>query len=141
MAESNALYSEIDRLRGIVSEQVDEIFNLREEINDLLIKEMRHTEYEELGAAIGATVATKQKAYGNSFGKAGDVLRILYPDGLNPEQYDDVLAVTRIIDKLFRIATDKDALGESPYRDIAGYGILGAMKGKHNGSSTTEDQG
>ncbi|MBW2598588.1 MAG: hypothetical protein JRC60_00445 [Deltaproteobacteria bacterium] len=51
------------------------------------------------------------------------------------------MAVTRIIDKLFRIATDKDALGESPYHDIAGYGILGAMKGGHNGNSATENQG
>jgi len=34
----------------------------------------------------------------------------------------------RIIDKLFRIATQKEAFGESPYRDIAGYGLLGVMK-------------
>lgn len=37
-----------------------------------------------------------------------------------------VLITVRIFDKLKRIATDRDALGESPYRDIAGYGILGA---------------
>ncbi len=36
-----------------------------------------------------------------------------------------MLAITRIIDKLFRIATKKDAFGESPFKDIAGYGILG----------------
>jgi hypothetical protein len=36
-----------------------------------------------------------------------------------------MLAVTRIVDKLFRIATDKDAFGENPFKDIAGYGILG----------------
>ena len=36
-----------------------------------------------------------------------------------------MLAVVRIVDKLFRIATDKDAFGESPFKDIAGYGILG----------------
>jgi hypothetical protein len=29
------------------------------------------------------------------------------------------------IGKLFRIATKKDAFGESPFKDIAGYGILG----------------
>jgi hypothetical protein len=32
------------------------------------------------------------------------------------------------LDKLFRIATARDALGESPYRDIAGYGLLGAAR-------------
>jgi hypothetical protein len=36
-----------------------------------------------------------------------------------------MLAITRIVDKLFRIATKKDAFGENPFKDIAGYGILG----------------
>jgi sulfate transport system permease protein len=44
------------------------------------------------------------------------------------EQYDDMLCIVRIIDKLFRIATAKDAFGESPYGDITGYGLLGLMK-------------
>ncbi|MBW2675346.1 MAG: hypothetical protein JRD89_18365 [Deltaproteobacteria bacterium] len=123
----NALYDELDRLRGVVSEQIEEIFSLKGEINDLVVKQTCRSEYEDVGASIGVTVAAKQKAYGDSFGKAGGLLRILYPDGISPKQYDDALAVTRIIDKLFRIATDKDALGESPYHDIAGYGILGSM--------------
>ena len=82
--------------------------------------------YEAAGRALGALVDAKQAAYGDSFTKAGDVLRILYPSGIRPEQYRDALAVVRVIDKLFRIATDRDALGESPWRDIAGYGLLGA---------------
>ena len=71
-------------------------------------------------------VDEKNRAYGDSFARAGNVLREMYPDGVTPDQYDDMLAVVRIIDKLFRIATDRDALGESPFRDIAGYGLLGA---------------
>ena len=82
--------------------------------------------YEAAGRALGALVDTKQAAYGDSFGRAGDVLRILYPAGIRPEQYRDALAVTRVVDKLFRIATDRDALGESPWLDVAGYGLLGA---------------
>jgi hypothetical protein len=85
-------------------------------------------EYREKGAEIGKLVDEKQRAYGDSFGKAGNVLRELYPDGIRPEQYDDMLAVARILDKLFRIASDKHAFGESPYSDIAGYGLLGAIK-------------
>lgn len=84
--------------------------------------------YEALGQVIGKTTDSKQAAYGDSFGRSGGLLRILYPDGIKPDQYDDALAVIRIIDKLFRIATDRDALGESPYRDIAGYGLLGAAR-------------
>jgi len=48
----------------------------------------------------------------------------LYPNGVKPEQYVDLLVTVRIVDKLFRIANRKDALGENPWQDIAGYGIL-----------------
>lgn len=84
--------------------------------------------YEAMGQAIGRLVEEKQAAYGDSFGKSGDILRILYPQGISPGQIDDALCIVRIVDKLFRVATDKDALGESPYRDIAGYGLLGASR-------------
>ena len=84
--------------------------------------------FANLGAEIGALVDEKQRAYGDSFGKSGDVLRILYPDGIRLEQLDDALAITRITDKLFRIATDRDALGESPWRDIAGYALLATRR-------------
>ena len=82
-------------------------------------------EYEILGQSVGKLVAEKQDAYGNSFGQSGKVLEILYPDGVQPEQYKDMLTIVRIIDKLFRIANRKDYNGESPYTDIAGYGLLG----------------
>uniref|UniRef100_A0A6M3XQJ2 Uncharacterized protein n=1 Tax=viral metagenome TaxID=1070528 RepID=A0A6M3XQJ2_9ZZZZ len=84
--------------------------------------------YKDLGIEVGELVDKKQKAYGNSFSKGADILKILYPDGVNPKEYTDMLSMIRIIDKLFRIATQKEAFGESPYRDIAGYGLLGVMK-------------
>jgi hypothetical protein len=79
--------------------------------------------YEQLGAEIGRLVAEKQAAYGDSFAKAGDVLRILYPNGVTLEQLDDMLTIARVLDKLFRIATAKDAFGESPWADVTGYGL------------------
>ena len=83
----------------------------------------------EISDQIAALTVRKNKSYGDSFRKCGEVLRILYPDGVKTEQYTDMAAVVRIIDKLFRIASnEKDAFGESPYRDIAGYGLLGAWK-------------
>jgi len=39
-----------------------------------------------------------------------------------------MLTITRIIDKLFRIANRKDAFNESPYWDLTGYGLLGYVK-------------
>lgn len=83
------------------------------------------TDLEALGAELGKLVKKKRAAYGNSHEKSGEVLAILYPEGVKPEQYGDMLTVARVIDKLFRVATDRDAMGESPWRDVAGYGLLG----------------
>lgn len=86
------------------------------------------SKFEMIAAEIGSLVAEKNAAYGASFAKCGEFLRLLYPEGIQPAQYDDALALVRIFDKQMRVATRKDAFGESPYRDIAGYGILGAVK-------------
>ena len=80
--------------------------------------------YEQVGAKIGALVDEKNAAYGDSFHQSGGILRILYPHGVWPEQYDDFLAQIRVIDKMFRIATRKKAFGEDPWQDIAGYAVL-----------------
>lgn len=82
-------------------------------------------DYKKIATELGILVQEKQEAYGNSFGKSEQILKVLYPNGIQPENYQDVLTITRILDKLFRIATKKDAFGESPYRDIAGYALLG----------------
>lgn len=79
---------------------------------------------------VGELVTAKDAAYGSSFAKSGEFLKLLYPSSIQPEQYGDALLLVRIFDKQMRIATDKDALGENPYRDIAGYGILGATEKK-----------
>ena len=87
-------------------------------------KKKKKTTFEEIGSKIGRLVNAKNKAYGDSFSKSGDVFKILYPKGIAPDQYGDMLAIMRILDKFFRIATDKDAFGESPWQDIAGYALL-----------------
>lgn len=84
--------------------------------------------YPDLGRSIGELVEAKQAAYGDSFGRSGAVMRALYPAGIPPEKLDDALAVVRVLDKLFRIATARDALGESPWRDIAGYALLAVKR-------------
>ncbi len=109
-------------------------------------------DYEALGRHIGAMVTAKQEAYGDSFGRAGPIMRILYPDGISSDRMDDALVVVRILDKLSRIATRRDAFGEDPFRDIAGYGILATarnemkikenevMRSKKSGWLTYEDK-
>jgi len=88
------------------------------------------TIYEQTAEEIGKLVSEKNTAYGSSFAESYKILSVLYPKGIMPHQYTDALATIRVIDKLFRIATDKDALGESPWQDIAGYGILGVVNNK-----------
>jgi len=82
-------------------------------------------DYKSIGMSVGKLVQDKNKAYGDSFGRACDILEVLYPEGIKPEQYRDALAITRVIDKLFRLANKKDAFGESPWKDICGYAMLG----------------
>ncbi len=85
-------------------------------------------DYEAIGSAIGTLLTEKQACYGNAFEKTGDVLKILYPNGMQPYQYAELLALIRVLDKIFRISNlpedKKDLMGEEPWKDIAGYAIL-----------------
>jgi hypothetical protein len=99
---------------------------------ELIVDEEGFVKFKEMGQALGELVESKQVQYGDSAGRAGRIIEILYPDGIKPYQYDDALLMVRVLDKLSRIAqrgTDgKDLGGESPWKDIAGYGLLGAVK-------------
>jgi hypothetical protein len=97
-------------------------FNSMEYIEPL--KLMEQGQYEKIGNSIGKLVDEKNKAYGDSFNKCSEFLKILYPFGVKPEDYTDLLGIVRVFDKLMRIANKKDAFGENPWNDIAGYGIL-----------------
>jgi len=81
------------------------------------------SKYREIGEKVIALTEEKDAAYGHAVATAGDVLKLLYPDGVKPEQYRDAAIMVRVIDKLKRIATKKNAFGESPWLDIMGYGL------------------
>jgi len=84
--------------------------------------------FQSVANEVGALVEEKNAAYGDSFAKCAKILLELYPRGIPVEAYRDALGVVRVIDKLFRIANKKDAFGESPWRDVAGYGIVAATQ-------------
>ena len=86
--------------------------------------------FSEIGYDVGSLVSDKQRAYGDSFGRSGECLRQMFPDGIKTEQYDDLLTIARILDKLFRIANNPNAFSENPYQDIVGYGLLGMNRHK-----------
>lgn len=81
--------------------------------------------YEVMGQRIGQLVDRKQREYGDSWGKAAGILRILFPDGIKPEDYHAALGIVRVIDKLSRIANGNQG-DENAWNDLAGYGLLGS---------------
>jgi len=85
---------------------------------------LHHPEWADIFGEIAVVVDRSNKAYGDSFRLSAEFLKILWPDGVPSESYADMLAIIRVFDKMKRIATMKDAFGESPARDIAGYGGL-----------------
>lgn len=88
------------------------------------------TKYVDVATEIGKLITEKQAAYGDAFGKAQEVLKVFYPNGIPVEKLADALTVVRVVDKLFRIATDKNAFNEDPWQDIAGYAILSVVRNK-----------
>ncbi len=82
--------------------------------------------YKELGAEVGALVDEKAKAYGRSVATAANFLELLYPDGIDPWQYEDALVLARIFEKCARRVNNPNA-GESDFLDIAGHALLGLM--------------
>lgn len=97
-----------------------------------------NSNYEDIGFEVGELVQRKQRAYGDSFGRSGDCLRQMFPNGIKPEQYDDLLTIARILDKLFRIANNPKAFNENPYQDIVGYGLLGMKRHMENTNERTQ---
>jgi hypothetical protein len=96
-------------------------------------KEIR-LEAEKLGRIVGK----KNKAYGDSTSKTVDIVKVFMQKYQNedgtytiPEELiEQITRQVRIIDKQCRLFNNpkQDLMEESPYLDIAGYGILGNLK-------------
>ena len=86
--------------------------------------------FKDTAEEIGNLVTLKNEAYGSAFERAGEIMNILFPDGITPHQMTDALAIVRVLDKFFRIGARKNAFDESPWEDVAGYGILMATLDK-----------
>lgn len=90
---------------------------------------MENNKYAAAALEIANLIALKQEAYGCAFDNAHKILEVLYPNGIAPEDYKQLLTITRVIDKLFRIATNNDPVfQEDPWRDICGYALLSLGK-------------
>ena len=80
--------------------------------------------FAKIGADIGDLVQEKNEAYGNSFEHSGEIMKFLFPKGIPPEKYVIALSLVRIIDKIFRLATNPSYNNENCWKDMAGYCVL-----------------
>jgi hypothetical protein len=63
-------------------------------LNVKLPRRFKMTErYEDTGANIGRLVKRKNSAYGDSFTKSGEILKLLYPNGVKLGEYKTLLAM------------------------------------------------
>ena len=90
--------------------------------------------YETIAEEIAKLVEIKQQKYGDSFGNSYKILEVLYPKGIQPKDYQDLLTVVRVIDKLFRI-TKGDQGDESAWKDINGYSLLSLVRDSRKGET------
>ena len=95
------------------------------------------SKYQQIATEIASLVERKQTSYGDAFGQAHLELAILFPNGIPVERYTDVLTITRIVDKLFRIANNKELFAEDPWADICGYALL--CLGRRAGQETPSE--
>jgi len=77
------------------------------------------------GLQIGLLVGSKQQQYGDTISSMGPLLRVLYPDGIGHNQYDDLALIVRILDKIGRITKGNGQGSEDAWGDLAGYALLG----------------
>lgn len=76
--------------------------------------------YKETALKITGLLEEKNASYGDSIGTSAQAFKLLYPEGIKPEQYGNVLILIRIWDKMKRIAAGHS---EDSWQDIAGYAI------------------
>lgn len=125
---------DLDRVNAQREELAEKIEELARERHNRPIGK-----FHEIAHGIANLLEEKNKAYGNSFDVCNKFLELLYPNGVKVEQYHDMLTLVRMFDKQKRIATDKDAFGEDPYRDVAGYAILAINGRRPQVHPTTEE--
>lgn len=82
-------------------------------------------DFHGVASELADTLTEKNARYGNSFAVTGNFLRLLWPDGCKPEDFDRVMLCARMFDKMKRLAAAQSGDDEDPLLDLAGYAVLG----------------
>ena len=82
--------------------------------------------HEDTAKELCALLEEKEKRYGRAYLDVPKMLQILYPNGVRPQEYNTLLTITRILDKIYRLSNNDTT--EDPWLDIAGYAFLELRK-------------
>ena len=106
-------------------------------------------QYDVQGAKLIELLKKKRDAYGDNLTSGATFLHLFYPDGIPVAAYKDLLIMVRVLDKLFRLANqhrhDDSGDGffddESPWWDVAGYGLATVVDRVLEGRERRTDEG
>lgn len=118
-------FAAIPFIRGTTPAQSIEEYSISEYAKSLGFKAEQYFDYVDIATKIAKLVEEKQKQYGDMISSMGPVLKELYPDGVKPEQYNDLTIIVRMLDKIGRITKGNGAGNEDAWGDLIGYALLG----------------
>ena len=88
----------------------------------------------DIACDVVKVVEEKNREYGSAFQKVGEILSILFPNGIPTNKYHDAAILIRVLDKVCRIANTNDkGVKKDAWLDICGYALLRLSKGDLNG--------
>ncbi len=64
----------------------------------------------DLVKKFGDVIDGKDRSNGDNSARVANMMRELYPDGIQPDQYDEVLGMARILDKLSSVTSQEGAV-------------------------------
>ena len=111
--------------RGTTPAESIKEYSISEYAKSLGFKAEQHFDFVDIATKIAKLVEEKQKQYGDMISSMGPILKELYPDGVKPEQYNDLTIIVRMLDKIGRITKGNGAGNEDAWGDLIGYSLLG----------------
>lgn len=117
--------TENPQIISLIKEQISLVWDTEEKkrkVGEVIL--IIDNEYQKIANDTATLVTEKNIAYGNSAQTSGEILKILFPNGIPVEKYNKILIIARILDKISRICNNENAFNEEPLKDIIGYCLV-----------------
>jgi len=119
-----------DFVDQLIKQGEQNLLTAKKQFADSKVAVKKQSLLHSMADEIVSLLEKKEEAYGSAFDKVGEFVKLLYPEGVQPHQYTDMLFCVRMFDKMMRVANNKKAFNEEPYKDMTGYSFLGWRKEK-----------